>query len=188
MIYKTCSKCNISYPCNSDYFHKSKEHKYGYKNICKSCVSTYMKLYKIHNTKPSEYKYQYINKYRETLKGSISHKISTTKRSYRFQNRYGNIENRLTLTTNEFLDIYLNVFDMKCAYCGEYIPKPTISMVKRFSHGGDLEYNNVVCSCYECAKNKIYKTSHEDFRTWYKKYKYFSQDRYETILNHITKG
>lgn len=144
-----------------------------------------MKSYKIQNPKPSEYKYEYINKYRETLKGNISHKISTTKRSYRFQNYYTNIEDRLTLTTDQFLNIYLNVFHMSCAYCGGYIPKPTISMIKRFSHGGNFEYNNVVSSCYKCNKNKLYRTSHDDFHTWYSNYKYFSEERYKTILNHI---
>lgn len=185
MVYKTCSKCNISYPCTSDYFHKSKEHKYGYKNICKSCVSLYMQKYKIENPKPSDYKLDYITKYRDSLKGSISHKLSCTKRSYKFQNNLAS-NNRLTLTTNQFMSI-CDKFNWCCAYCGKPLSKPTISMVERFSHGYNLEYHNVVCSCHECNKLKLSKTSHTSFDQWYTNYKHFDFDRFDAILAHIKK-
>lgn len=193
MITKTCTKCNNTYPCNSDYFHKSKQHKFGYKNICKNCCSKYMKSYNLNQPKYKSNKTtrDYINKYRQTIKGDISHKISVAKRSYKFQHYNKVSDSRLTLTTDQFMSI-CDYFNWSCAYCGKDLSKPTISMVKRFSHGGDLEFNNVVCSCSECNKHKLSKTKHEFFEgcfeDWYKSYKYFSQDRYEIILNHITKG
>lgn len=183
MITKVCSHCGKRFPCTDEFFHKSKDHSGQHKNICRNCVSAYMKKY--YKAKPKKNMYSdqrksYIDKYRNTFKGDMSSKIACIKRSAKFHNHVPS--NRLTLTIDEFMDIAIK-FNYKCAYCNTpYNLVP--SMIVRFSHNGSLSKNNTVISCSKCNKHKLSQTSHKSFEDWYKSQPFYSQERYNKIINH----
>lgn len=186
MITKTCNTCLKTLPATTDYFHKSKNHKYNLKNTCRWCCSKKMHIYNSNRLKTTESKKQHdknVQAYRNTIRGRASLRISCIKRSARYYNKVPN--SRLTLTTEEFMRI-LHIFEMKCAYCGISISETELvpSMIVRFSHGGSLNYQNTVISCSKCNKHKLSQTSHKSFEQWYKSQPFYSQDRYNKILNH----
>lgn len=184
MSIKICNSCSKIYPATTEYFHKSKNNLYGLKNKCKTCCSIDNKKYYSANVPKKNY-WENTRTYRKTRKGDISHRLSAIKHSYKFQNR--NLEGkRITITTNEFISICEH-FRWNCAYCGTSLlkEKPVISMVKRFSHGGDLKIENVVCSCSKCNKEKLAKTKCIGFERWYKSYQFYSEHRHKVIIEHI---
>ncbi|WP_346938210.1 hypothetical protein [uncultured Clostridium sp.] len=183
MITKECNTCHKLLPCTSEYFHKSKQHSGGYKNQCKKCVSTYMKEY--NKTKPNKpYKYnphnnQYVYKYRKTFKGLISYRISNIKRIGKF---YFDIKpHQATLTTDQFIEI-LDKFSHSCSTCGavgDMLP----CLVKRLSHNGLIIYRNCIPMCKVCL-SKYHQSKPRTFEQWYIKQPFYSQDRYNKIINH----
>lgn len=177
MITKICSKCNKTLPCNSNYFHKSKEHKGGYKNICKSCVSEYM------------YNYYQDNKitvdkrrtpYKDTYKAKLSSRITCMKRSAKFYYEPRNHD----LTTEQFINLTLTY--KSCMCCGSDDNNLIPMLYKKLNHGAAITLNNTLCVCESC-KRDYYKRKIISFDTWYCKSPIFNQDRYNTILNHIKK-
>lgn len=49
MHFKTCTKCGETLPVTTEYFHKSKNGKYGLRSICKKCTLEYHKQYREDN-------------------------------------------------------------------------------------------------------------------------------------------
>lgn len=185
MLIKVCNVCLKSFPATTEYFHVSKNHKYNLKNTCKNCCSQYAKMYNANKRKSNEFKQKHnlnVKAYRNTYKGNISFKISCIKRSARFHNKVNN--NRLTLTTDEFIQI-IEKFSHKCSYCGQTNVELIPSMIVRFSHNGNLCKTNTVASCHKCHVLKLQQTKCKSFEQWYQSQPFYSQERYNKILNHI---
>ena len=47
--YKTCTKCGEKFEATLEFFYKRKDGKFGLSAKCKTCVSKYMKKYRIEN-------------------------------------------------------------------------------------------------------------------------------------------
>lgn len=134
-------------------------------------------------TNNPKYQRTYMSKYINSFYGKYSIKISNIKRSTKSKNNTPN--SKLTLTTDEFIQI-LEFFNFECAYCGQTNIELIPSLITRFSHGGALEFNNVVCSCSYCNNSKLNKRK-LSFQQWYSLQPFYSQERYYKILQHITK-
>ena len=129
-----------------------------------------------------KYQREYMNKYINAYYGYYSTKISNIKRSAKVNNDIP--KSRLTLTTDEFLEI-LEKFSFACCYCGQTNIELVPSMIVRFSHNGSLSRSNTVPSCSKCNRHKLSQTSHKSFEKWYKSQPFYSQERYNKIINHI---
>jgi 5-methylcytosine-specific restriction endonuclease McrA len=70
-------------------------------------------------------------------------------------------KNNQTLLSRENL---YNKFKGKCSYCGEKIPFNLfiVSHIIPKSKGGKTNWDNVVCSCVECAVKKVKHLLTED--------------------------
>ncbi len=66
----------------------------------------------------------------------------------------------------------------KCAYCGSE-EKLTIDHIIPQCKGGSDFLTNVVCCCHECNQLK----SHTDWEEWYCNQYFFSEERYQAILD-----
>ena len=67
--FKTCTKCGKTLPATTEYFHKQKKGKYGFKSECKKCAAEYSKQWrKNHKDELSEYKKQYRESNREKVR------------------------------------------------------------------------------------------------------------------------
>jgi hypothetical protein len=66
----------------------------------------------------------------------------------------------------------------KCAYC-ESEEKLTIDHIIPQCKGGSDFLTNVVCCCHECNQLK----SHTDWEEWYYNQEFFSEERYQEILD-----
>ena len=131
-------------------------------------------------TNSPEYSRKYYAKYKQTEFGKYSVKIKDMKRSAKFYYEPRNHD----LTTEQFINL-INTYNC-CMTCGshdELVPM----LYNKLNYGGSITLSNVLSCCEKCRKD-YYRRKVLTFNQWYKSYKYFSQDRYETILNHITKG
>lgn len=173
MITKVCTRCQKTLPCNSIYFHRSKDHKGGYKSICKECVSKHMQQYYIANKTNT-------NKIKDVYKVNLSRKISYMKRTAKFYYEPRNHD----LTVNEFIHlITLHNTCMCCDRCTELVPM----LHKKLNQGGSITYYNTLSVCKEC-RDSYYHRKVLTFDIWYKGYKHFSMNRYSIINNHIKGG
>ena len=71
-------------------------------------------------------------------------------------------------------------FNQCCCYCGKKLPlaqEHFISVAK----GGNYSENNIVPACKSCNSYK----STKDFKKWYKSFKFYTEEREETILRFI---
>ena len=68
----------------------------------------------------------------------------------------------------------------KCAYCEstEYL---TIDHIVPQSKGGSDFLTNVLCCCRRCNNSK----SHTDWIEWYSSQDFFTEERYDVIINWI---
>jgi len=85
----------------------------------------------------------------------------------------------ISSTPNQWVKIKQD-FNNKCAYCGR-IEKLTIEHFIPISQEGELSTNNIIPACKSCNCSK----NDRDFLTWYPKYKYYSKEREEFILNYL---
>ena len=76
MNKKICSRCNMEYPVNTEYFYKDKNGLYGLRSICKICQKKYIEENK-EKIKKSKSEYYQNNK----------EKIEEHKRIYRLNNK-----------------------------------------------------------------------------------------------------
>lgn len=70
-------------------------------------------------------------------------------------------------------------WNYKCAYCGTCSEELTLDHIVPQTLGGNDHITNVVSCCLNCNRSK----SHENFQQWYFKQKFFTEDRYNAILN-----
>jgi hypothetical protein len=71
-----------------------------------------------------------------------------------------------------------DAWDNKCAYCGSE-EDITLDHIIPQSKGGLDNTKNVLCCCRSCNNSK----SHTDWETWYYNQDFFTEKRYDAILN-----
>jgi len=68
----------------------------------------------------------------------------------------------------------------KCAYCGETKHLTIDHVIPQCKGGLDL-LENLVCCCKDCNGSK----GHEDWKEWYSKQEFFTQERYDVIIEWV---
>jgi len=190
MQTKVCKKCNEELPATIEYFHKSKNHKHGLRNVCKKCrrkirQEGYNKEY-YKNNKVNILKYQ--EEYRKTNKEKLQMyfrqhgKTDKRKKSYIIKtHKQRAFKKYLQATfTIENWEICKTYFNNKCAYCG----KETELQQEHFiplSKNGEYTKNNIIPTCAFCNNSKHSK----DFFEWYLKQQFYSKERENKILSYL---
>lgn len=67
----------------------------------------------------------------------------------------------------------------QCAYCSKSELELTIDHIIPQSLGGNDHITNVVCCCLNCNRDK----AHENWEQWFFRQKFFTEERYNAILN-----
>ena len=173
--YKKCTKCGEEKELSSEYWHRRKSSKDGYKGQCKECVKEYGKQYRKDNAEEiAEYSKQYDKQYR----ADNAEELAEYRKKY-YQSEQGRKSiaraNQLrrarinslpdTLTTEEYEE-NLDHFDYKCAYCECELTPDNHHMehvypISRGIYGTTKE--NCIPSCESCNSSKHAKTLAE----WY---------------------
>ena len=66
----------------------------------------------------------------------------------------------------------------KCAYCGENSEELSLDHIIPQMKGGNDHITNVLCACVKCNRAK----GHEDWEHWFKQQKFFTESRYDAII------
>lgn len=66
-----------------------------------------------------------------------------------------------------------------CAYCGSTSEELSIDHVVPQMKGGNDHITNVVCCCVKCNRSK----GHEHWEHWFSRQKFFTEERYNAILD-----
>ena len=94
--------------------------------------------------------------------------------------RYDLLHNNGFVLTNVEWQENLEYFDHSCAYCGskENITKDHIIPLTK---GGTTSKSNMIPACNSCNTSKL----NHDFENWYKKQSFFTDERFNKIMNLI---
>lgn len=160
---RKCSRCGIIYPATNEHFsYSDKEHKH-FMCICKKCAAEKQK----NNPKRNET----IKRFHE------NHPESYVKKMKR---RYDLLHNNGFVLTNVEWQENLEYFDHSCAYCRskENITKDHVIPLTK---GGTTSKSNVIPACNSCNTSKL----NHDFENWYKKQSFFTDERFNKIMNLI---
>lgn len=84
-----------------------------------------------------------------------------------------------TFTVEEWEQCKIH-FDNKCCYCGEEL-KLTQEHFKSVMSGGGYTKENIIPACGSCN----YSKQDRDFYLWYPKYKFYSKEREDKILEYL---
>lgn len=194
---KRCSKCGKIQPLEN--FGKNKNATDGLNYQCKSCLKEYRiqhkeerKIYDKkycaeHKEEIAAYDRQYYQKNKEKLlayqqqylkteKGKAVAKAHSHKRNAQKQNNGGEF------TADEWL-MLCSEFDNKCAYCGAET-KLTADHIYPLSKGGVNKISNIIPVCQSCNSSKHAHT----LKDWYPKQPFFSQERYDKIIDYILRN
>lgn len=194
IIYKKCSNCLIWFEMNEQFFYKNKSNKIdGFNPYCKSC--TKMRSTKWRNDNLRKHK-MHIKKYRASEKGNrTKNKLD---KDYRDSGKYkewcDNNRNSLRkyrVIRTEYKSHNISheewiacktYFNNCCAYCGLKIEEQYHIFNKDFSRDhadddGANDLSNCLPSCSSCNSRKW----KHDMLKWYKRQKYFSQQKLTTI-------
>lgn len=71
-------------------------------------------------------------------------------------------------------------FGNSCAYCGKKLPLEQEHFIP-ITKGGSYSKQNIICACRSCNASK----GNRDFEVWYKKYKFYSKEREDFILEFL---
>jgi len=72
-------------------------------------------------------------------------------------------------------------FNNSCCYCGQELPLAQEHFINATSNG-EYTVDNIVPSCIHCNSSK----GDKNFFVWYKKYKYYSEERETKILKFLS--
>ena len=205
--YKICSTCRNELPATKEYFNVSKMGKYGFSSNCKICAAEATRIWKQENSeqaKQSNNKWkaenkEHIIKYREDNKEKskeynkvyyIQNKIKRNENAKQWrlrnpekkkiidQNRRSRKRQLIATLTESQWENIKKYFNYTCVYCGEEKPLTQDHFIP-VTKGGEYTHNNIIPSCKSCNSSK----GNKDFFNWYPKYKYYSKEREELILN-----
>lgn len=183
---KKCTKCNMWKPLNE--FNKKKDMSDGLRNACRNCQKLDTKKYRKENL-DKEKKRAKVNrkKFKEYYKKY--HKkweIENREKRYTYTERRRARKNHLPDTlTEEQWEWIKKQFNYSCAYCGKSNCKleyEHFTPLTKDKHWGTSKENIIpVCSfCNRSKKNYI-------FEDWYPKQDFFSKERSDFIIKHISK-
>lgn len=147
----------------AEYFHKYYDaHKEEHREYNK-------RHYENHKTERMEYYKQYSR----TTQGKAAQKAA--------QHNYNarKIQNGGSFSADEWIDVCIK-FDDKCAYCGKET-KLTADHIIPVSKGGSSNINNIIPCCQSCNSSK----HNSDLGDWYPKQPFFSQERYNKIIDYM---
>ena len=158
METKICRKCGRELPLSE--FHKDKQKKDGYRNVCKECINKRMKQYYNENAEKIK---ERVRKYSEENKETVLAKKRAyfrTKigRAYTLKNAYIENDKLQGRITDEIPENYVtaewivnNIFTKPCAHCGE-IDWTKIGC-NRLDNSKPHTVDNVEPCCEECNRN-----------------------------------
>ena len=207
-MFKTCIKCGKSLPLTIEYFKNRKDSKDGFRNECKECSAKAFKQYKenhkehlanyqrewskANKEKRSEYMATYGPKHYQKNKIEIDKKHVIYNRSY-IKTLHGQMldiakknkrkalkgQNGGSYTVDQWL-ICLEFFSNRCAYSGEIITKNNLNTDHIIPlHSGGSSYINNMCPSVDLIN---FSKNNNDMETWYRKQKYFSEERLNKIF------
>lgn len=206
---KICKKCKINKELNSDNFPKKKTSKMGFDSMCKQCKNEYdRERYAKKRDKLLEDKKVYYKKNKKKILARQGEYYQKNRDSCIESNKKWSDNNQVrrrvlceksrtkkhgadsTLTEKEWLLIKSYFFD-SCAYCGidedayfklsgeKLHHEHIVPLIKK----GSYSFGNIVPSCRSCNSSKM----NENFRDWYKNYKFYDELREKKIISYMNK-
>lgn len=169
--------------CNKQWRQNNRElvagHSKQYREDNREILAEYIKQWRLDND-------EYMKQYRVDNKAVIVKQMKKYQQEhleeFRVNNQAREARKRLlpsTLTAQQWENIK-ECFDGKCAYCGQKLPL-TQEHVVPVTKGGGYTHNNIICACQSCNSSK----GNRDFKTWFGKHEYYSEEREIKILKHL---
>jgi len=173
--FKICSVCREEKIYND--FYKSKYSKDEHTSRCKKCEATVKRMSFQNNPlwlkAHKEYQKRYRKKYYSTQKGKLINVLNCQRR----RNRRNQLE---TSFNEESWMKLLDLFDHRCAYCGEEKELQHEHFIP-LSKDGEYTINNILPACQFCNISKHSKS----FFEWYPNYKGYNKTRERKILEYL---
>lgn len=116
----------------------------------------------------AEYNREYVQSHQDYFRQAAQKRTARKKQ----------VENSFTLAEWENAKKY---FNDSCAYCGKRLQRLTQDHFIPLSKGGAYRKDNIVPACKSCNSSK----HTNDFKEWYKGYKFYDVSREQAILNYI---
>ena len=197
ILHRLCSTCKEWLPETIDYFYyknKSKPEK-GYSSECKSCSvkrtqvniegkkeqyldywSKYHKKIYEEDSKYRQNRIDFANQQRED-----GYQLNWQKANPERCNYLSSLHRDHDVSTKEY-EAMLKVFDYKCAYCGMTYEEHKKKFKERLhnDHVDDDGYNDLRNDAPACKSCNCGKHEH-DMEGWFRKQKFFSEDKLELI-------
>jgi 5-methylcytosine-specific restriction endonuclease McrA len=182
---KACIKCLIEYPITDEFFHRNSISPDGFRHHCRSCKTKYDQEryqanrdaiidkskahYWANPQKKSEYDRDYRLQNQEKIRSDKKQWFQSWKTDYPFdaiakrmndRNRQFAPDKRYRFTATDISKL-LARHNYKCFYCPERFSNITeleMEHVMPRSRGGKNSISNIVPSCYDCNRQKSYRT------------------------------
>lgn len=194
-IEKRCSQCKEWKKENDEnYYLKNKSKlELGYTPECKICAKKRANKWRVNNMDKARESVKKNRKTEKTIERERQRDQTDYMKSWRKNHpekciEYSSLHRKHDITKTEWKKC-LEIFDYKCAYCditqGEHLKIHKQSLHKE--HVDDEGYNdlrNAIPSCKRCNSSKHKFTLEE----WYKKQKFFSEEKLKLIYWWISKG
>lgn len=188
---KACIKCLIQYPITDEYFHRNAKSADGFRHHCRPCKTKYdqdryqanresviaksQQTYWSNPAKKAEYDREYRLSNQEKIRADKQQWFADWKTDYPFaaiakrlndRNRQFVPDKRFKFLASDISKL-LARYNYSCAYCPvrfSNIADLEMEHVMPRSRGGKNSISNIVPSCYDCNREKSYRTAIE-YRT-----------------------
>jgi len=200
---KKCTKCGIEKPLTTEYYHRCKKGKYGFKEACKICRNYLTREYKKINRGKLEkenVQKQYYKKKKEKILLNAKKRYLENSDIYKrrskiyLQTKNGKENKRISRQKRDAIErevlhsmtlgqwkVCLENFGHKCAYCGSDNGTIEQDHFIPLSKGGEYTIKNIIPACSKCNRNKYTSL----FFEWYPKQIFYSKTREQRILNYL---
>lgn len=198
---RKCCKCGNEYEETKEFFPRL--NKYWW--ICRKCLADDKREYKKRNPeKVKEEKHRYAKAHPDKIKANkrayyrrkhpIKPKAPKAKRVYKWVSTTANLEKQsckkhrhnarkhglaATYTYKQWCATK-EIFNYKCAYCGEEISLSQDHFIA-LVNGGEYTKNNIIPVCHMCNSMK----RDLDFFEWYPQQTFYSEQREQKILEYL---
>lgn len=183
-IFKTCFKCKLPFPANSDYFHKNSANSDGLRHECKTCRNTFVRSRYVcdehHKARVKKWIDANPERFRKIQRDYASRNPGRNSRYYtpewernwrkrnpektRTNSRNSHLKRRMIVGTHTADDVKRQYKSQKgkCYWCGEKVGKSYhVDHVIPVSKGGTNYPENIVIACPRCNISKGAKLPHE---------------------------